>query len=224
MQRHAAGTGQFIPDEALIPGQRFGRWCVVRDLGVSGGRRRSKCRCSCGVVRTVENRSLRRGGSLSCGCPRGDSRTRHGATRNGGMTPEYQVWKAMIQRCEDKRSAAYVDYGGRGIAVCRKWRRSFAAFLADVGRRPAPRLQLGRINNDVGYRPGNVRWETAKQNARNRRSNRIVVVDGEALALAAWAERSGNAAGLIRQRLLSGWTPAAAVFRPVRPTRQARRK
>lgn len=77
----------------------------------------------------------------------------------------------MKQRCrKDKQDETYRNYAGRGIDVCKKWRESFAAFLADVGPRPSPELTLDRINNDGDYEPGNVRWATRIEQNNNTRS------------------------------------------------------
>jgi hypothetical protein len=90
--------------------------------------------------------------------------------RTHGMssTPEYFAWAAMLSRCHNPANPRYDDYGGRGITVCDRWRADFAAFLADVGRRPSPAHSLDRIDNDRGYEPGNCRWATAYVQARNR--------------------------------------------------------
>ena len=82
---------------------------------------------------------------------------------------EYMAWHAMKQRCLNPKHAAYSRYGGRGIRVCDEWRDNFQQFLVDVGPRPDPSLSLDRIDNDGDYRPGNVRWATRSQQARNRR-------------------------------------------------------
>lgn len=56
--------------------------------------------------------------------------------------------------------------------MCPEWRRSFAAFYAYMGRCP-PGLSIDRINNDGNYEPGNVRWATSAQQARNKRNVRV---------------------------------------------------
>ena len=132
------------------------------------------------------------------------------------MTTEYQAWSNIIRRCTDPNSQQFKNYGGRGIAVCAKWRHSFPAFLADVGRKPKKDLMLERIDNDKGYEPGNVRWATAKQQARNRRSNRHLVCYGLRLTVAEWAERQGVNSGLIHDRLDRGWTVKEAIYKKPR--------
>lgn len=78
------------------------------------------------------------------------------------------VWNAMIARCTNPLSAAYKDYGGRGIKVGMRWRK-YENFLADMG--PAPDgLTLERINNSKGYNPKNCIWATIKVQAINKRS------------------------------------------------------
>jgi len=82
---------------------------------------------------------------------------------------EYNSWRAMIVRCEDPNHPSWKHYGGRGIAVCIRWRLSFKAFLADVGPRPSARHTLDRINVEDGYHAANVRWALPEVQARNKR-------------------------------------------------------
>lgn len=130
--------------------------------------------------------------------------------------PEYKVWASMKNRCynpKDRRS--WLPYGGRGITICERWRNSFAAFLADMGRRPSPQHQLDRIDNDGPYCPENCRWATRKEQANNRRNNHFITHDGVTLTLTQWAERTGIPYGTLKARLKAGWVEGDVVSRPL---------
>lgn len=139
---------------------------------------------------------------------------KHGRTR----TTEFKIWDSMIQRCENPNSPDYHRYRGRGIRVCRAW-LTFEGFFADVGIRPNGAVSLDRIDNDLGYYLGNVRWSTKSQQARNRRNNRRVTAFGETFCLAEWSERFKVKPSTLYQRLRSGWSPEDAVSTPTRTWR-----
>lgn len=126
-------------------------------------------------------------------------------------TPTYEAWRAMKARCENPRHPSWVNYGGRGIVVDPRWSGSFEAFLEDVGPRPSPRHSLDRENNDKGYVPGNVRWATRKEQARNNRGCRVVEYGGRQQVLAQWADDLGVPAERIRSRLRIGWPVGQAL-------------
>ncbi len=125
----------------------------------------------------------------------------HGKTGS----PEWKIWVDMRKRCSKWKHPHFARYGGRGIRVCPRWAESFAAFLADVGVRPSPKHTLDRIDNDRGYEPGNVRWATRREQARNRRTSRLITARGKTQTLAAWSEELSVKSSTIRMRLTNGW-------------------
>jgi hypothetical protein len=120
----------------------------------------------------------------------------------------------MRDRCSNPKNQDYRRYGGRGITVCDEWKNSAASFLKyvekNLGKRPS-RYSLGRINNDKGYKPGNIRWESATSQAKNRRSTRWITVDGKTLCAKDWSKRLGSNEELVSWRLQHGWTEKDAV-------------
>lgn len=94
------------------------------------------------------------------------------ASRTPGYKATYHSWYAMLRRCSNPADPAWRNYGGRGITACDRWLASFQNFLADMGEKP-PGMSLDRIDNEAGYSPGNCRWATPRQQARNTRSFRM---------------------------------------------------
>lgn len=107
---------------------------------------------------------------------------RFSKTHGMSKSPTYKSWEAMIDRCCNPRSQNFTDYGGRGIGVYAPW-REFVSFLADMGQRP-PATTLGRIDNNRGYEPGNVEWQSTAAQAYNKRNTRSFVVGGVAMTSA----------------------------------------
>ena len=129
-------------------------------------------------------------------------------------SPEYMAWIGMKDRCMNPKNKRYSFYGGRGITVCEAWQMSFSQFLSDMGRRPSSSHSLDRINNALGYSPGNVRWATKVEQARNKRSNHLLSFNNITQCLSAWAEETGIRANTIKERLNIGWSVEDALTRP----------
>jgi hypothetical protein len=125
-------------------------------------------------------------------------------------TPEWTAWNSMVQRCTCKTHAAWGDYGGRGITVCKRWLK-FENFFKDMGPRPAG-TTLDRKNNARGYSPANCRWATWEEQqysvvkARHAKGavgmelfaasprkpyGRRLIIDGVPMTITQWAKHLG---------------------------------
>lgn len=137
-------------------------------------------------------------------------------------SPTYQSWRSMKERCNRPRHPYYDDYGGRGITVCERW-ASFEAFLEDMGERPGKYHTLERKRVNEGYCKDNCEWRTVKEQANNRRSNRMCTVRGESMTLSQAVDALGirpDYAAIV-SRCGRGWDVDTAINTPVRKRKKA---
>lgn len=101
-------------------------------------------------------------------------------------TKIYGTWVDMKNRCYNTKCNSYSNYKGRGIDVCEEWRNSFETFYEHVSKLPnfgAPGYSIDRIDNDAGYKPGNVRWATRYEQNMNRRNTIRFIYHGKETTL-----------------------------------------
>lgn len=207
-----------------LQGQRFGALVAVSYVrGSKCVRSFWVCQCDCGKQTTACTNQLLAGKSKSCGCKVGENiskaRTVHGHTA-GGNSRTYRIWANMVTRCHNPKASNWSHYGGRGIAVCSRWRESFSAFLADMGAAP-DHLTLDRINPDGPYEPSNCRWSTMQEQAGNKRNTLLIAVDGQRMTLSQACARFGVSYSVLHSRLAEGWEASRACTAPVRKTQRS---
>ncbi len=131
---------------------------------------------------------------------------------------ECRALYAAISRCHNPKNKAYGNYGARGIIVCDEWRAPNTgpkAFFDHLGERTTPKHSLDRIDNDMGYAPGNVRWATRKEQMQNRRGIIMVEWNGERRALSQLADEHGQKVSLVRSRIRFGMALERALTEPL---------
>jgi len=187
----------------LKPGEKFGCLTVVKPCGVAP-RNQWWFLCDCGMGVLLKANKVKSGNNWHC------SRfciTKHKYRTEKRLTdlPEYRAWRAIRGRCNSPSYTFYEYYGGRGIRVCERW-SNFADFLADIGPRPSSKHSIDRIDNNGDYEPGNCRWATRIEQARNTRHSNRITFEGVTRSRPEWAERTGLTIECIRGRQRRGWS------------------
>ncbi len=202
-----------------LTGQKFGYLTVLQKTGErTHGKSKAiiwKCVCDCGQICYVSTNKLKSGHTKSCGCYAkkiaSDTHRIHGDRQ----TRLYNIWVRMKQRCENPYDAAYRDYGGRGISVCKDWSNYIGFRNWAVSHGYSDSLTIDRVNNDGNYCPENCRWATRKEQSRNRRNNRYITANGEKHLMEDWAQITGIDKRTIHQRLKRGWSEERAIMQGV---------
>lgn len=202
---------------ADISNMGFGRLTALGPTGRgSDGGILWHCRCQCGKETVVAGAHLRSGHTTSCGCYQSDVTTKRSTSHGMSKTKEYKTWLSMVKRCANLNDTSYADYGGRGITVHGEWQNDFEAFYNHIGPVPFDGATIDRINNERGYYPGNVKWSTQTEQARNRRNNTLLTHNGKTQSMSAWVEETGISRGAIQTRIKMGWPIDKVLTEPVR--------
>lgn len=170
-----------------LTGVTFGRWTV---LGFSHAVKKNAqwfCQCSCGTKRIVPYAVLSTGKSKSCGCLRDELASKRATTHGMTGTPLHRVWKAIHNRCNNKKNKWY---GAKGITVCARW-SSFESFRDDMGSSWSDGMSIERKNNKLGYSPSNCIWIPKKDQSKNTSWNKLIKTPWGILTLSDTARKLG---------------------------------
>lgn len=172
-----------------------------------------RCKCECGGECVLRADHVRLKGH--CGCLTeynlGVGMRTHGLCR----IREYGIWSQMRSRCSNPNNVGYPFYGAKGIRVCDEWINSFQSFIDHIGLAPSKKHTLDRIDSAKNYEPGNVRWATRAQQARNTSRNVFVTANNQTMTIADWSDVTGIAYHVIAYRVRNGWDHNRAVSEPV---------
>lgn len=152
-------------------GKKYGLWKVIKDKDDMF----LTCKCECGTIRDVRRYDLEKGKSKSCGCILRKKTIERNTTHGLSGTKIYKVYKSIKKRCLNKKDKRYIDYGGRGIKICKEWETDFMNFCNwAIENGYEQKLCIDRIDNDGNYCPENCRWTTYEEQNRNKRNNIMV--------------------------------------------------
>ena len=122
---------------------------------------RRRCKCGCGSITTIY-----RGKARKYISGHNTSHFKHRLYKH----KIYRVWQHMKERCYNPNTKQFKDWGGRGIRVCIRWRRSFKSFYNwAIKNGYKEGLEIDRQDNDGNYTPDNCRFVTNQISSCNQR-------------------------------------------------------
>lgn len=190
-------------------GKKYGDLTVIGLSDKMSGRKSYwYCQCDCGNEVEVRSDRLTTGNTLSCGCLK-KAQDRINLTKfhrhKESHTKLHNTWLGIKQRCLNPNNKSYINYGGRGITVCKEWSESYENFRDwSLNNGYADNLSIDRIDVNGNYEPSNCRWANAKQQANNRRSNLEITYNSETKTLMQWAEVFNLPYSAVTQRYKRG--------------------
>jgi len=208
-----------MPKAINITGQKFGKLVAIKFSHINKNRKQIWFfKCDCGTKKVIIKFHVIKGNIKSCGCllyRKGkDSPI---ATHGLSKTRFYAVYIRIIEKCIDKNSKDYKNYGGRGIK--NEW-KSFEEFRNDMYKsylkykKTHSYISIDRIDNNGNYSKKNCRWADYKTQERNRRDNILLTYKGVTKTLPDWAEKLGINVKTLSTRYWRKW-PIERMFQKV---------
>ena len=195
-------------DESYIGRKK--NFLTVRGISrLKNGHRSFICECDCGNFTEIEPTFWDQGIVKSCGCFYESLKLEH----TEELDRLRRIHNGMIQRCYNKNSDAYRNYGGRGITICDEWRNSRDKFIEwALNNGYSNDLSIDRINVNGNYEPSNCRWATDEVQLENRRPReqwkkpkkrklKTLSIDGETKTLQQWYKMYNTSGPAVRYRM-----------------------
>lgn len=195
-----------------LTGRVFERLTVVKLVKTEKGHTHWECICECGKTSISTSCNLIRGNTRSCGCLKLETTATANKTHGMSSHPIYNVWRAMLNRCNDPKNIMYHRYGARGIQVCGEWFK-FENFMTDMGV-PTGKMDIDRIDNDKGYSKANCKWSTRTENSRNKANSIKIEWNGSVKTLPEWSEIYGLHYKCLYKRFRLGWDAENMLLTP----------
>lgn len=127
----------------------------------------------------------------------------------------YAIWKGIIRRCENENTHNFGIYGGKGVIVCKEWRK-FPAFREwAVANGYEDNLTIERVNINGNYEPSNCIWADRVVQNNNTSRNHFIEWNGGIYTIAELSRISGIKQNTLLYRIRRGWSADDAMSVPV---------
>jgi len=177
------------------------------------------CKCDCGSEKILKSSSILNGKRNSCGCI-GKERQRkkvtvHGQASGKIHTGAYTTWGLLKHSCYCESCENYKNFGGKGLLLCKRWKKSFLSFFKDMGNKPKNSM-LALLPEKTIYCKKNCRWIKKRWYTKNR-PTKLLKYKRRLLTPKELAEKMGLSAGVVSNRLGLGWSVDRIVQEKLHP-------
>lgn len=185
-----------------LTGRVFGRLTVIEFAYRKKKRNYWKCQCTCGNTTIVRVDMLldKKKPTHSCGCIKNElliengKNTRFKSTHGDSDKRIYNIYRGILDRCNNPKMAGYHNYGGRGIKC--EW-ETYEDFKADMEESYYKHVEeygndteIDRIDVNGNYCKDNCHWVTHQEQCNNTRYNVFVIMeDGSEISLSDFARK-----------------------------------
>ncbi len=140
--------------------------------------------CACGKRKKIVGSNISSGRAKSCGCLILETvrkpNKKYSIPTTGYYHGLYSSYKGMMDRCYNPKVRCYKSYGGRGVKVCKMWRKSYEYFLRWAlvnGWQPGLELDKDKLGTGKLYSPANCCWLTPSDNSRYKRKGGALIFE-----------------------------------------------
>lgn len=191
-------------------GKISGKLKVLSELDerAKGGGKQYLCKCECGNTTIVRSDHLKSGHTTSCGCNK-IMITSHKKSQSN----LYRRWDKIKQRCYNKNSKNYKNYGARGVKMCDEWLHNFMAFYNwAISNGYRNTLTIDRIDVNGNYEPNNCRWVDYTTQNNNRRNTVYLTCNGKTQSVMEWCRELNLNPSTVYYRVKRGYNSYRCLY------------
>ena len=205
-----------------LTGKKFGRLEVKGYSHTENHNTFWKCICECGESVIKEGSSLKCGNTKSCGCLNRESLIKSNYKHGMRDDPFYKLWCGIRQRCFNKNTVGYKNWGGRGIKMCASWldfskfkTDMYETYLAHIKKFGRRNTCIDRVDNNKWYSKKNCKWSTRIEQNSNTRRNVFIEFRGKRLTMSGWSRELGVDRSTILYRVFKAKWPLERALKKI---------
>lgn len=123
-------------------------------------------------------------------------------------------WNHIQQTLTNPRAPHYYKAREKNLTCGFDSFTQFREYIEGELPRPVPGQHLARVDQNIGWIPGNLEWATSAEIADRCPSYTLIEFNGEEHTMAVWSKKLGASENTVLARLQRGWEVTDAITLP----------